>query len=304
MIFDKFCGVVERWLPEYKDLALEAKVFMFDRPAHTINLQYRKEEIELFALPFTITCIEDPATAMIFFDSVENQIGFSSARGFLDIVPIFDDDNMNEYSRNTPEELQIIEKNRSDLLQLGMTKDTLMIKEGFFINGVWSEKGLVSNYQLIRIIVCDKNKKLVDGLPDVNGSLLKATESTSRNVMAAIEELLLVNSKKNFVLETTPKNPKTSSKKIPRCHQRPMYSILDARTIRTKMGTLASHEKTLQEGRLRNSPVPHERRRHPRRLSADGGHFKEDRVIIIPACWIGESEKVVGNKIYKVRLDI
>lgn len=304
MIFDKFCGVVERWFPEYEDLAREAKVFLFDRPAHTINLHYSQEELDLFALPFTITCIEDPATAMIFFDSVENQLGFSNARLFFDIVPIFGDDNTEEFCRNTPEELLGIEKNRADLLRLGMTKDTLMIKEGYFIHGIWDEDGLKSKYQLTRIIVCDKNKKLVDGLEDVNGSLLRATRTSSRNVLSAIEELLLVNSKKNFVLETTPKNPKISPKKIPRCHQRPLYSILDARTIRTKMGTLSPHEKSLEEGRLRNSPIPHERRRHPRRLSADGGHFKEDRVIIIPACWIGESEKVVGNKIYKVRLDI
>lgn len=50
----------------------------------------------------------------------------------------------------------------------------------------------------------------------------------------------------------------------------------------------------------RKSPIPHERRRHPRRLSAEGGHFKETRIAIIPAVWIGESEKVVGNKRFDI----
>lgn len=84
-----------------------------------------------------------------------------------------------------------------------------------------------------------------------------------------------------------------------RSHQRPLYTILSPKEIRTKM----KMDETKYTGD-RKSPIPHERRRHFRKLSTEGGHYKENKIIVIPAMWIGESEKQIGNKIYKVRLDI
>lgn len=109
----------------------------------------------------------------------------------------------------------------------------------------------------------------------------------------------LVNTDKHFVLEEAPKGyvetPKP--KKILREHQRPKYTVLAPMAIRRKLGIAPA------EAEGHKSPAPHERRRHKRRLRKSSG-YKEDRDIIIEATWVGVSEVAVGNKVYKVRLDI
>lgn len=303
MIFDKFCGAVEKWLPNYTDITKEAKIFVFE--TRDLMPMLSRSEVNVFTLPFSAIAIEGNSVSVLLYDTDTNQVGLKCKRGFVLSIPVFADSK--EFYLDifdTEEEHPTFRTCKENMLKLGHDKDTLLVIEGTFTEGDYSENVLNLSLSVTGFYTC--GKKFVDLRAAAQDGSIDDIVSVFafRCVGTAVNRVFQINAKKNFVLETTPKDPKTSGKKIPRCHQRPLYSILDARTIRTKMGTLSSHEKSLEEGRLRNSPIPHERRRHPRRLSADGGHFKEDRVIIIPACWIGESEKVVGNKIYKVRLDI
>lgn len=119
--------------------------------------------------------------------------------------------------------------------------------------------------------------------------------------------IVCVSTPKNFILEEVPKGFEkvaAKNKKALRTHQRPLYTILRPFAIREKLGlkTPVHEEKRTATGR--KSPTPHERRRHTRRISSAGGHFKQDKEIVIEATWIGPSEAVVGNKRYKVRLDL
>jgi hypothetical protein len=77
-----------------------------------------------------------------------------------------------------------------------------------------------------------------------------------------------------------------------------MFTFLQPVDIRRKLGL----EHPGQD-RTRNSPVPHERRRHLRRLRKESG-YKEDRVVPVKACWIGASENMVKGRRYRVRLDL
>ena len=54
----------------------------------------------------------------------------------------------------------------------------------------------------------------------------------------------------------------------------------------------------------RKSPIVHERRAHPRTFRSDRFKQMKGKTIMIPAKWIGTSEKIVGNKQYKVMLDM
>jgi hypothetical protein len=122
-----------------------------------------------------------------------------------------------------------------------------------------------------------------------------------RNPVTAYEELIMLTNPKYFILEDSPaKEPKQKkgSKKIPRSHQRPLFTFLKPADIRHKLGL----EHPGPE-RTRNSPVPHERRKHLRRLRKESG-YKEDKVIPVKACWIGASEKTVKGRRYRVRLDL
>ena len=109
---------------------------------------------------------------------------------------------------------------------------------------------------------------------------------------------------KNFILEETPKGHEklaAKGKKSLRVHQRPLYTILRPNEIRKKLGLKDPTKEKSSSGS--RTVTPHERRRHPRRLTVESG-YKENRVIIIEACWVGSSEAVIGNKRYKVRLDV
>lgn len=308
MIFDKFCSVVERHFPEFRYLAENTKVFLFKEYAHTIKPEDTTEEdFNNFVLPFPSVVIEDPATAVILVDSEEGQVGMAGKRSFVDIAPLFNFDNaaFGSTAPVTPEERAFY---YDTMKRQGMSEDTIVLAFGEFSHGIPAHKGISLVGGTNRVIVASKEKVYTDVRisPDTLSDELayELAASGTKNAVAAIEELSSINTKKNFVLEESPINPKLHKDRIPRTHQRPLYTILDARSIRKKMGTLDAHNRELEEGRKRNSPIPHERRRHPRRLSSAGGHYKEDKVIIIPAVWIGQSEARVGKKIYKVRLDV
>lgn len=96
---------------------------------------------------------------------------------------------------------------------------------------------------------------------------------------------------------------KGKPKKIPRAHQRPNYTVINKAKIRSYF---AQKQGQNESGGSRRSPVPHIRRKHIRRLvSGPGKRWKQDKVIIVPAKFIGNAtEYRDGNKIYKVRVDL
>ena len=307
MIFDKFCAIVERHLPSFERIARETKVFLFDQPAHAIKPGDSKpEDFENFTLPFPCVVMEDPATAVLLLDTEENQVGMFGMRRFVDIVPAFGDDSM---FKNKEIEVSDAERKEMEaaLREKGWDDSTLIMTFGDISMGTPQEKRIELLGGASRLMIASKSKVFVEqpltSADSADFLTSNATMTGAKNAIAAIEELISIYTHKHFVLETAPVNPKLHPKKIPRVHQRPSYTILDARTIRKKMGTLEQHEQLLEEGRTRNSPIPHERRRHPRKLTVASG-YKEDKTIIIPAMWIGQSEAKVGNKVYKVRLDI
>lgn len=103
----------------------------------------------------------------------------------------------------------------------------------------------------------------------------------------------------NFILETTPKKVrKPKPGKIPRSHERPYYTLLTPKKIRKKLGIENPGSKS------GSSPTPHERRGHWRTYRAECYKNMRGKRQWIDPLWIGASEARVGNKIYKVRLDL
>lgn len=309
MIFDRFCSIVERHFPEYRKIAEDAKIFIFEEPAHLVlpkdeDAAYT-DEIDLFALPFQVTAVEDPASLIILVDSKPDLLGIDATRYFIEVIPMYG------FDKNfgiTPPELSD-EDLHKELKRKGFDEDTCMISFGVIESLDWRSVNYKITGTVSKLISASKKKvyENVKVTPFSPSNITSVSDLSLKNAVTAIEELLLVSSKKNFVLEQAPltlKNQqKNKAKKILRSHQRPTYTILDARSIRDKLDLPQPEHSSINQGE-RKRPVPHERRRHPRRLRAEKGFYKEDKVIIIPATWIGQSEKIVGNKIYKVRLDI
>lgn len=87
------------------------------------------------------------------------------------------------------------------------------------------------------------------------------------------------------------------ARKIPRHHDRPVYTLLTPQAIRQQY--------------IPRSKVPtgrkvgaHERRRHYRTLRSDRFTRMRGRTIVVPATWVGPSEAVIGNRRYRVMLDL
>lgn len=109
-----------------------------------------------------------------------------------------------------------------------------------------------------------------------------------------------INLPSKFVLEIKPTNsPRKKKSRIPRYSERPIYTTLTPNKIRQVLKT----EKDVAHAE--GSPkTPHDRRGHWRTLNSPKFKNKQGEIIWIDPVWIGRSEAVVGNKKYKVRLDL
>jgi hypothetical protein len=115
----------------------------------------------------------------------------------------------------------------------------------------------------------------------------------------AMTLIMSLNTPDRFILETAPVNTGVRSKNyIPRSHQRPEYILLHPGVIRQYMKT--EHEIM---GKTR---CGHERRAHNRTYPDDPIKFPKahGKTVRIDAMWIGTTEAVVGDRRYKVILDV
>lgn len=303
MIFDKFCTLAERHFSELIPVAENSKLFIFDKPAHkylkkNAGLEYAKYK-DVFSLPFKTTAIEDPASLIIFIDSEEDQVGFSQRRDFIEVIPW----DLNEAGFREEGNVEKDKKKYAKFMEekMGLCKQSACsITAGSIYEVILGEKGIQINGEVKTIVLADKNKifSVMDDRDFKDDQKVFLNENGLSNAITGIEELLTITTAEKFILEEKPAKQETRKKKVLRSHQRERYSILTAKEIRTKMKI----ENQITDGD-RRSPVPHERRSHYRRLYKEHG-FKEDKIIAIKATWVGQSEKQIGNKMYRVRLDI
>ncbi len=324
MIFDKLLGIVEHQLLQFKDIMRDAKIFEFPYIAHKVLPKSVSEEewgSDEFFLPFPSTVIEDKASCIVLYDTVKNQIGLKERRGFIECMTLDADVTaFREYNENNENNKSLERFKNSELhekgfcvVNTGFIYEMQYVNDKEFVGGGEIEKSMVLSKNAIycRDLIKDYTIAHIGEELDENqfhGPII--------NAYTAIQELQYFNTPKNFILEISPKKEKKRSKKLLRSHERPVYTILRPEEIRKKMGL------SVKVGD-RNSPVPHERRRHERFLSdpvyskdENGekliakvipyGHRKGEsyfKKVIVPATWIGSSETVKGNKRYKVLLN-
>jgi hypothetical protein len=299
MLFDKLCGVVERFFPDKRTILEEAKLFTFDKIPHEHLSKTKPDfDLDLFALPFPITAIEDAASLIILIDSQVHQTGLNVQRNFIEFM---------EYGKNSDAFSNInlspeLREHHDEYMQMmEQLKGYVVMNQGVVRKITAQERKWLTDASLDSIHLFDRSGKLVltRGSSEIPFDDLKAT---SGNVVTALEELMTLYTPERFILESKPvltdKQAKllAKGKKIPRSDQRPIYTILTPGEIRDKIGV------KLQDQIDKKSPMPHERRAHLRRLKKESG-YKEDKIIRVKASWIGVSEKTVGNKRYRVVLE-
>jgi hypothetical protein len=310
MIFDKICGISEKRFPDLASILNKSRLFHFDG----IPEEFLPKEIDpeihnfletQFMLPFPCVAIEDKASLVILFDIIKNQRGINKHRYFIDIVrfetPIenFDEKDlaMNKIIKNSP-----VGDSDPFIVCFGLIEEIKLL----------SPKKFTAIGRLDRVLCClGQPKKSQDVVHfDYSGDdllrkfgievLQQHLKSGLRNSMTAMQELFYSNTPNKFILEKRPaKRKKNVRGRILRSHDRPIFTLLTPEEIRKIMCVPALNkngETVLKEG--------YERRSHPRTFHSDRFINMKGQTITIPATWVGPSDNIVGNKYYKVRLDI
>lgn len=351
MLFDKLCGVAERHIPFLIPTLRRAKIFKFEGVPHEIldKMLDDRSDDEIkdlyngFHLPYPVIAIEDGASCVILEDTLDDQMGFDNYRLVTELIDVnadnkyFNDDVsvaerkqglIKAYTGGREPSLKYTIVFGKARISLITRKDDYIVGNKDLYNGEYyhgpgsddNDVGLITDAGIRSAVGVTKNG-LIDTWKHcsdiVKDQILK---SFSQNALASFSEIMYIQSPSRFILKSTPLNIKNKkkSKKIPRSHQRPMYTVLKPEEIREKLNITHSHGT----GGSRTVRV-HERRRHWRYLSDDYYAYDKngDRLppliiptgkrrgeiyykkTYVPATWVGKSEAVVGNKRYKVVLD-
>ncbi|WP_285905099.1 hypothetical protein [Pseudodesulfovibrio pelocollis] len=302
MLFDIFCGCVERHLPELRDLVAEAKLFVFEGAPHEFLKArpgyHEKFDESLFYLPFPVVAVEDAGSLVILADvNRDNHVGLNRPRTFIDVQGINVDRSNFEHTTDLHgEALEYLKKMQRDYpkaITVNVGELTTMTLD----QDIKRFRGV---FRADRSVLVDKKAGIL--FEDSLGySMKESMRPAASNAQVAIEELAMLTRDKDFVFEQTPaKSPKVKKGAIPRSHERPQYTILQPDQIRKIMEV-----KNPTEDSQGTKRAPHERRRHYKWLvPGEGKPWKKEQRIVVNACWVGISEKEIRGKIYRVRLDV
>lgn len=295
-VFNVFCRFAERHLPEVKDVVESAKLFYIDS-----KTAYKNEDNIINEL--TIDSFYIPYVSNIFIDTAVHPPGFSliySTSGNLENAVIL-------IGAIMAEKLMLL-----DLDALRLKKST-------------AEPGETFKFKLKSAFFYDFKKDTAIGY-DENSSLLKDLKETAHEWANAQLTMMFIaldaiNKPHYFIVEEKPvlSKKQNKSKKIKRSNQRPNYTILHSKYVRSKMGLPEPN----RSGRKGHKKRPHDRRRVVAFLQDDIYRFDRDGKPIEPkiipwgkdkgklyykiserkATWVGPDTNQVGNKIYRVILD-
>lgn len=310
MLFDRLCFFAERDFlsPEIENLLRAAHIFLFEKRFHelfpaesearrALFSSQREFWNENFFLPFPVAAIEDTASVVILADTVAKSRGLAPKRLFVECVPL-SPERIKEFAHYFSEE--------------GLDSSREGEKRYIVAWGEIAELRFMENSDKY-IFICkstgakyldagDKPRVLVDF--SIDSELLNlVVQESAGNAVVAMEEVMYFNSPSRFVVErrAAEKRHKQGGKekRIPRSPERSHYILLEPRQIRELFGLPETGEST-------RSVSPHLRRKHfhtfrDPRFAASG---KQGKTIVIPATWVGDTERRVGKSIYKVRLDL
>ena len=283
MIFDKMAKMIEQHVLELKSFVEHSKLFYLDIKPH--EALSKAPATMNFFLPFRTVAIEDKASVVILHDTQRNQRGLGGVRFFIEFIP--EGASFENFDPNLVAEAAEYYKHMPGaMLNIGTLSNIVPISKTKF-----QGKGNLLEFFAFQ------NGKLLGTLNSMPSEHMEfATKHATTNAMIAMQEIMLLNNLENkFILEEKPIKPKVKKGMIARSHQRPKYIILEPKTIRKRMG-LPATGKALEEG--------YERRRHYRTYRNDRYVNVQGKTVIIEATWVGPSEKQIGKKIYKVRLDL
>lgn len=278
-----------------------AALFLFeDIPHHRFKV-IPESKLEFFRehlyLPFPVVALEDRATATLLADidttNRDANRGSSVQRRFIDVFPLSLDLLEEDAFNDAPEILQAMREHsarfppRTVMISFGFVGYKEIRSSDFLVDGRLSAAFVYSAH------TDELSRFSYDSSEDFHRKVL-------RNVGQSLQWLFILDDPDTFILESSPvslEKRKFHPDHIPRGTERSTYSLLRPREIRARLG-LADPKSS---GHAK--PVPHERRRHMRRLMSERFTHQKGKLIPVQSCWVGPSEAQVGKRRYRVILD-
>lgn len=315
MIFDMLAKAAEKALSSLIPILNQTKLFIFPGRAHEVLKDDYNIDPDFirdnFFLPFKNIAVEDTASCILLWDDEKDQVGLNCTRHFLECAHLktptseFNDrEGLMSNKGLTNEELSELDK-RIAATPYG----TIAITTGKF-NGIQISKkekiqfgyDAVINHSLI--VTPDFKVMPIESIIRNEADVKRLTEGTVRNAGAAIQEVDYLNSPDRFILEEMPEDyykqrrKAEKSGRVVRRHHRPTYTPLYPKDIRSRLRL-----PPLSAGGPKR---PHERRAHKRRYPDNPEKWPNmhGKTIVVKSSWIGPSKSKIGNKIYRVLLEL
>lgn len=312
--FDRLCWFAERF-PELLGQPLlhmlrSAHLFSFPHVSHDVlPKSFSDEELrfqrDYFVLPFRVVAVEDQTSVVLLWDANPDQVGLCHDRFFVELASLssahaktWRDSDREEKARAelSPEQRSAFE--RSFNFSFGVLK-VADIEQHPNQDGTTRSRYTMHG-QLMSFHILDENGPRQEGLQSLAQFPDETASMSVRNGMVAIEELMTFNRPDRFIVRETPAKVRgPSGPKIPRSHERPVYTLLHAHEARSKLGLPLS-------GESRGTKFVGERRRHVRRYPDDPDRWPKahGKTVVIPATWVGPHEAKIGRKQYTIMLDL
>ena len=303
MLFDQLARITERSMPKLFGLVRQARLFVFEQKAQDVlpkkvSPEEQKFLYDNFFLPFEVAAVEDPVSCVILANAETDQIGMDKERLFVEIL---DNDSLRNYQasqdhEDNPQRLEEIKK----LVDDAPSGFTVNVGSVVLLAHSTPNKVLY-NGTLLHTFAFDRDGRVIGDYSQMANNIPQLRIAALRNASICLQEIMYINSPGRFILERKPLQTRAvrrqkDNNRIPRSHDRPIYTILEPGKIRERM--------KLPSPAHGGSVEPHERRRHFRRLQSEKFTNMKGQVIPVKACWIGPTESVVGKQRYKVMVDL
>lgn len=229
-LFDRMCGITERFLPELFKIMEDAAPFQLDiTPYKSLRKSLSPEEIETinrdFQLPFPVTAIEDRAGCTILIDPLPNQQGLNLPRAFIDILAL-DQPEAHQHCSNTlsPEDAAWFRE-----MSASMPPGVCSVVVGALHQTLWMPKEVLVQVKLDLMVLASEERLYTrinaDNLPDEMYQAMVQQGGT--NAQSAIEEVLMMRSTDRLCIRSQSANEvMVVPGRIPRSTRRVAYHSL------------------------------------------------------------------------------
>lgn len=331
MLFDKACGLVDRYYPKghhARDMLKKARIFQmpeeFDHREYPTTAQDLKAINTMFVLPFDCIAIEVPSISLVMLMSDmrgEDTFGMNISRPFITCCHIFgrmrtddfDDDNkdFDEYMSAFRVNYSVDFRDCYSIIT-GVTSAEAIVHEGTIqlkiLVGLFDHLDATKHKLVQWHDFVGKDREARDKDENIKKFYHNESGRQARDLRGVYLAVNEINSPTKWIVEETPihllkKPKKPQGAEIRRSVDRPKYLILTPTEIRKKM-TLQN--PVVNPGSRGPLTGPQERRGHWRTYRNEKySEERREKPQWINSYWAGphEGPGPGGNKWYRVILD-